>query len=326
MSNGKGEFFAVNRHAFKVACANGLNEAVMLLVMARGSGKDNSTTMWSAEAAHRYTGLAWRRGKEAVGNLARMKLVTVEQEGKRPRYKLVKPESVEDYLWLPNTLVTGAGNEVPPLAKLRQAQNLDWLACFIELYGAQDLAADGGLPRILYHKPFKTRTKICEWGQYDMIGFQSDGMRYCTPEGPLARLKAETKTEPKGGWPSWNFLHAIEGMGLLERADYLAESEDNGSELIHPLSGDDLADTVAGAAYNLAESLPGGFQYEAQNYDYVLPVPRHMARTAVVGIARLRYRPRTSRTSAWWAQHVQRCEDYTALYGRLARGEFSKAA
>ncbi len=324
--SGKGDFFAVGKEQWAEACELGLNPAVTFLVMARGTGRDNSTTSWSAEAVFRHTGLAWRRGNDAIKGLCEVGLATKERAGKSPRYKLARPENIESMIWLPNELVTGAANETPPLAKLRQGQDIGYLQAFVDLYGEQDLAGDGGLPRKLIYTPHETRERICGWGPFDVIGFRNDErMSYCNTIGPLERFRSDNKTKEQ---PSlvWQFLQALERMGLLERAIYLAESGDPDSELIHPLTGDALALGVRDAAANLASVLPGGFSYEVENYDYVLPIPQHMTKATVVGIMRLRYRPRTARTSAWYAKHVESCREYEALYGRLANGEFRAVA
>ncbi|AVH89356.1 hypothetical protein AL480_00325 [Stenotrophomonas maltophilia] len=118
----------------------------------------------------------------------------------------------------------------------------------------------------------------------------------------------------------------MERMGLLERATYLVESDNQDAELIHQLEGDDLSQRTADAAAALADSLPGGFSYEAQRFDFVLPIPEHMAKATVVGIMRLRYRPKTTKTAAWYGRHVESCARYEALYNRIAEGDFSGLA
>ncbi|RYD74664.1 MAG: hypothetical protein EOP84_19525 [Verrucomicrobiaceae bacterium] len=297
--SGKGEFFAIGKSEWGAACDLGLNPAVMLLVMARGTGRDNMTTMWSAEAGFKHTGLAWRRGNEAIAKLCEAGLVIKQKDGKRPRYKLSKPDDSNSLIWLPNTLVTGAAQETPPLAKLRASQEKDHLRAFIELYGDHDLAGDGGLPRKLFYTPYEVRERICGFGPFEVMGFANRARTsFCRKYGALERLW-DTKTGTESA--AWKFLGAIEGMGLVERLTYLAESEDAESELLHPLDGDEHADKVCTAASTWASDLPGGFKYQVDEYDFVLPVPKHMAKAAIVGIMRLRYRPKTSRTAAWYA-------------------------
>lgn len=115
-------------------------------------------------------------------------------------------------------------------------------------------------------------------------------------------------------------------LGLLERVDYLAESEDHDAELIHALSGDEHATAVIDAANALMSDLPGGFKYQADRFDYALPIFAHMKLATAVGVYRLRYRPKTQRTAAWYARHVKSCREFEELYQRLAAGEFAHAA
>lgn len=301
----------------------GLNYAVVFLVMARGSGRDNSTTRWSAEAAFKHTGLAWRRGNACISALTDNGLMLLKKKiGKRPLYKLTIPENPKELIWLPNTLVTGAGQEVPPLARLRQAQSLENLQAFIGLYGMHDLAGDGGLPRTLIWKPYDEREHICDRGQFKLYGFRSSkSLRYCNATGPLKAFHGRKE----GNGTAWEFIGSLESMGLIESVDYLAESDESESELIHALTGDEHARAVAVAASMMASDLPGGFKYEAENYTYVLPVINHMTKAAVVGVFRLTYRPHTSRTAAWYARHVKSCLEFAEIYLRLADGEFKRA-
>lgn len=315
-------FFAIGQKQWTEACKMGLNHAVMFLVMARGSGRDNATTRWSAEAAFKHTGLAWRRGNACITDLTLNSLVLLKKKiGKRPLYKLTVPENPDEFIWLPNTLVTGARQEVPPLARLRQAQNLEHLRAFIELYALHDLAGDGGLPRTLIWKPYDVREHICDRGQFKVYGFRSSkSMRYCNTNGPLKVFQG--RKEGKG--TAWEFIGALEDMGLIESVDYLAESDDSESELIHALTGDEHAAATASAAAAMASELPGGFKYEADNFSYVLPVIKHMTKAAVIGVFRLKYRPHTSRTAAWYAKHVQSCDAFAAIYLALSGDEFRK--
>lgn len=321
-----GGFFAIGKQQWTKACSLGLNHAVTLLVMARGTGRDNCTTSWSAESAFKYTGLAWRRGNDAIAALCKAQLATKEQSGKRPRYKLSKPDSLEDLIWLPNEFVTGAASEIPPLRKLREGQSVEHLETLVELYAAQDLVGDGGISRSLFRAPYDVRERICGRGPFEIIGFsRSKRVDHCSWSGPLKRFQ-HAKVEDDSQHPVWIFLRSMERMGLLERATYLVESDNQDAELIHQLEGDDLSQRTADAAAALADSLPGGFSYEAQRFDFVLPIPEHMAKATVVGIMRLRYRPKTTKTAAWYGRHVESCARYEALYNRIAEGDFSGLA
>ncbi len=300
----------------------GLNPAVAFLVLARGSGHDNITTHWSAEAVRRYTSMSWLRAKESLAALGSNKRIvaSVTANGRLRSRKLVIPDDAEQWLWLPNALVTGAGDESPPVARLRQSQNLEHLQTFIELYGVQDLAGDGGLPRSLVRTPYR-RGQICDYGQFTVYGFNRDETRLCWNRGPLERFKGKGKKES-----AWLCLGALEDMGLLETVVYLAESDSPEAELLHPLTGGKEAQDVAIAAVVAAQSLPSGFNYEAAKYEYTLPVLRHIGNPAVVGVSRLVYRPHTKLTAAWFAQYREACTAYAARYSALAKGDFKQAA
>lgn len=323
--SGQGEFFAVGREQWATACELGLGPAVALLVLACGSGRDNSTTRWSADAVHRYTGISWRRAVGYIEELVNAGLIDRTKAGKRPSYKIGKPD-LQQMIWLPNTLVTGAGQEVPPIARLRQGQDIEFLQTFVELYDVQDLSGDGGLPRRLLSTPYKKRTHVCDLGQFKVFGFNEGRVSYCTTvgESPFARFHARKDAEDN--WMSWECIGALERMGLLERALYLAESDDHDAELIHALSGDGHAEAAADAALSAVEELPGGFKYEVDNYIHVLPILDHLRKATLVEVFRLTYRPRTTKTAAWYARHVDSCQKFAAMYQSIARGELKAAA
>ncbi len=312
--SGQGEFFAVGRPQWQAACGLGLNPAIALLVMARGSGRDNATTSWSSNAVETYTGLAWTRGREAVRQLAEAGIVKVIQAGARPRYKIDVPESIEDLIWLPNELVTGAGKEPPPVRRLRQRRDADLVRLLVELYGEQELAGDGGLPRSLVHAVY-SRERICGWGPFTVYGFERNNATAYN-SGPLARYgKGKDSTV-------WEPLNELVSMGLLQRVRCVAESGEPDAELIVALSGDGLAERVSDAAYTLAERLPDGFREAAEAFEFTFPVPPDYPDGVMVDVYRLHYRPRTTRTATWYAKHASACESYLHTLAQLAEGIF----
>lgn len=317
-----GQFFAIGQPQWGEACKLGLNPAVALLVLARGSGGDNITTAWSADAVARHAGISWRRAKAAIDALEGAKLASITKPGTRPVRKLAAPNDLKCMLWLPNTLVDGAGDEVPPVMRLRQAQNLEHLQAFIELYGMQDLGGDGGLPRSLVRAPFQ-RERICDIRQFTVWGFTRMDTRYCNHTGPLVRF---VKREAGKDSAAWGFLLALEHMGLLQTVDYLTEGDSPDAELLHALTGDASANNVRDTAYAWFDGGPEWMGHRAAQYDYTLPVFRHIAAPAVVGVSRLVYRPHTRVTAAWWAQHCDACERFATIYKTLAGDTYQQSA
>lgn len=320
-----GDFFAIGKEQWSAASKLGLNPAVAFLVLARGTGRDNITTRWSAEAVAQHTGISWRRAKDAIAVLERADLAkNAKEPGKRPTRKLAFPDDMEKVLWLPNALVDGVGGASAPVARLRQTQNVDYLQAFIELYGLQDLAGDGGLPRNLMWSSF-TREHVCDAGQFKVYGYTEGGLAYCNTTGPLARF--HDKEQPKDGWRSWAFIKALKNMGLLETVHYLAEGETPDAELLHALTGDADALAVKDAAYSAMEGMPEWvMQRQASTgYDYILPVIRDIPAPGVWGVYRLTFRPHTKLTAAWWARHQESCQRFATIYNAIASGDYRRA-
>lgn len=268
----------------------------------------------------KYSGMSWIRAKAGIALLVEAGLAECTHPGKRPRYKLTKPVDPEELIWLPNELIGGAAGETPPIARLRQTQDIDVLQMLVDLYGEHDLAGDGGLPRDLVYHPFKKK-HLMEMGQFTVFGFSDEGTRYCTNVRVLERYSGQKNS--KGGAMVWEHLTTLQKLGLLKEVTYLAESDKPNAELLHPLNGDEHADRVYQAITSIV--LPGGFAYESENFAFTLPVLNHMQNAAVVGVYRLHYRPKTSRTAAWFAKHVEACESFATLYGQLAQGQFRRA-
>lgn len=138
---------------FNFAMAQGKDsEAIRImtayLVLVRGSGVDNITTSWSSQSIRTYTGISPEPSKRAINLLAEFGFIKIVKEGRKPSYKITlskkksKKDDNSDNLFLPNALVTGVSDEVPPIKRLVQYQNPYVLYLFIRLYGFQDKYLD----------------------------------------------------------------------------------------------------------------------------------------------------------------------------------------
>jgi len=303
----KGKFFAIGLPQFKQACQLGMNPAIAFLAMARGTLGDNSTTNWSALAVYNHCGISRRRAQAAITMLAEHGLVEVLRKEPRPKYKLQKPDD-NKLIWLPNTLVDGAGDEIPPLTKLRELGDVKILEKFILLYHEQDLEADGGIPRTIARAEF-TRTKIDNIGPFTLYGF-NEQTPTASPCGIFSEFKGQKDDE--GNIGAWMVLHPLLKFGLLQEAYYMAESDDYESELIYPVTG-----TTQNAIDDLwrwihDQELFGSIRSE-ESFDLFGIAPTHVRNACLVGCYRLHYRPRTAKTSRWWAKDCERIEAMVGL-------------
>ena len=113
-------------------------------------------------------------------------------------------------------------------------------------------------------------------------------------------------------------------LGLIESVPHLVESAEQSGEIIHPLRmglSDSIEDRPGRAAHEAGRALltegQCGWTLESGIHQLV-PVPRHIANVQMIGIARLRYRPRTKMTSAWWADLNANAEKHLARYTEIA--------
>lgn len=318
MESGKSGFFAVGRDTFIKACELGVNPGTAFLVMARGSGGDNVTTSWSAEAVSKRLGVRWATANAAVKALVEAG-ITPTMESKRPTYKLGKEG---DLIWLPNQIVDGAKNEVPPVLKLRQMQDAMALRLFSELYASQNLREDGGVSKDVVYRSFD-RERIGQQGTQVVWYFthKSTSFRWGPVTEPHRRTptsKSEKADTYFAGKAFWDRLGKIEAAGLIEWVPYLFEGPEG--EAIHPLawSGMDIERALYGACREAGAALLTRAQevwlMENRTGGWLVPAPAYMGEVTMIGLMRLRYRPHTRMTSAWWADYSVRCAQFTAAY------------
>lgn len=315
----KGNFFAIGADEFNQACKLGIQQAVAFLVMARGTVRDNCTTSWSVLAIFNHSGLARRRAQAAVDSIVEAGLVEVLREGKKPKYKLKKPDDDKKLLWLPNELVTGAGNEIPPITKLRETGNLDLLQKFIQLYGLQDLDSDGGIPRSVVRGEY-SRQQICPVGPFIVYGFACEKV-FAYNSGLFKGY--DKKTDEKGNKGPWTALAPLKEMGLIEYAVYMAESSDNDAELIYPVNVETQT-AMMDLAYWFSETEASGYAREIEEAESFGIAPKHITNATMVGVFRLKYRPKTGKTSRWWAQECEMTQAICAIVESLCVSKATK--
>lgn len=87
---GRGDFFAIDYRAWQRACDLGLNAAITYLKLARGTLRDNRTTMWSINATEGRTGISRPKVKIALEKLIANGLVqNLNNSPTRPKRLLV---------------------------------------------------------------------------------------------------------------------------------------------------------------------------------------------------------------------------------------------
>jgi hypothetical protein len=331
MSAVRGQFFAIDRRNWAKACDCGINEAAAYLVLACGTGRDNRTTSWSCEAVHKCTGLVWSRGKQAIESLCRAGLIGRAEAHTRqqPRYEVLPfipsgkavTDQNDELIWLANAIVTGtSAGEMSPVYRLRSAGDGWALRLFVDLYHAQNLREDGGIsPRMLWLN-FE-RKNLGESGIYNLWGFKA-GNKSLRWTGPFNSHRK--RSGPAENHPVWASVGLLEQMGLFTYVPHLLENDSLQAEIIHPLgiggNGEEPIETEIGeAARAAAKRMCAKWvtqRAEHEQFEILCPVERTLPNVQLAGIARLRYRPRTTLTGGWFANLQES--------GRLAKEKYEQ--
>jgi hypothetical protein len=233
-------------------------------------------------------------------------------------------------VWLPNALVDSAASEVPPIELIRQTRSLPALRLLVELYAVQFLPNYGGVPREMLRVIYD-RLKIGERGPFVVWGFRK---KHLTGSYVLARpfftgkiIRRDDGTHFDAGWDDsfWPAVDILETVGLIQSVGMLLDGDDPEAEIIHPygVNGGEPAECkLAHTAYETAAAMMTEGQLrraELEGYPHLVPVQKHIANATLVEVFRLRYRPHTTATAAWYAQMKESTTEWLARYQALIR-------
>ena len=113
----------------------------------------------------------------------------------------------------------------------------------------------------------------------------------------------------------------------------LLDGDDNEAEIIHPYGmrgGEPAERELALAAHYAALPLVTVGQRDwaaQQGYGWLIPVQRHIGNATLIEVYRLKYRPHTAATAAWYALMQQTTAQYLDHYRAMLKdGEISVAS
>lgn len=332
----KSGFFAVDTGKWAdVLDMDSMNAAVAYLVLCRGTGGDNSTTSWSVHAIEAYTSISRSRAKKAVEALVSHGLIKQVKSGTRPQYKLRTGRKVEKLsndttIWLPNDVVTSTkSGEVSPVERIRQTGDVMLLRLFVDLYKQQNLVEDGGINQKTYRTEYRRESMGC-YGQHQLYWFDYKTTSIVWNEATKPHMRVELSDDEKAqgcnkGVDAFKRFGLLETFGLIQCVPHLFESSSDEAEIIHSLgNSDQLESDIRNAAKTAALSMYAkitGQDTVVEDYEFddsiIVPVPIHLENAQVIGIWRLRYRPHTAMTSAWWSAYKKDGNRYLKQYQNM---------
>ncbi len=217
--------------------------------------------------------------------------------------------SLPDWIWLPNTLVDGAAKEVTPVRLVWQTSNVLALRLLVNLYGAQLLDENGGVHFRSIREDY-VRHKVGEQGSRVVWGFVPESTRVW----PSSRFVAphlianDFETGIEEFWRCWEQLISLKLVGFVE---HLVHADTDEGEIVHPVALTDAGlkiERELGRATEQAaraQITDGQAEWACKHGVVMLAgAPRHIEGFQMVGVARLRYRPRTSQTLAFMEQEA----------------------
>jgi hypothetical protein len=135
------------------------------------------------------------------------------------------------------------------------------------------------------------------------------------------------------GWQDfWAAVEVLIELGLIERVGLLLDGEDDEAEVIHPygfLGGENPEKQLAQAAHRAGCSLLADWQIQSaktKGYERLVPVLRHVAHVCMREVYRLKYRPHTSATAAWYAEMQRTAAEYLPRYEAMIEKEKARVS
>lgn len=234
-----------------------------------------------------------------------------------------------DWIWLPNSLINGIAEEVPPVELVRQTGDVLTLRLLVNLYGAHRLHEDGGIHFRRIREQYD-RHQIGQRGQYVVWGFvpkTTIAWKDTSFVAPHFREANEDESQQKDAWEKFSTCwNRLKNLGLIELVAHLIHTDSDEGEIIHPMArgrtGQEIERAVSAAAQQAAEAMLTEEQVawsRKHGFTTLAPVPRHIEDVQMVGIARLRYRPWTAPTKAFVARD-QAWQDLITRFRALRAG------
>lgn len=280
------------------------------LVMACGTGGDNTTTAWSAKAISKYCGCRWQSADKAVLRLIELGIVErdLERSGPRsPKYRILNNSTVQDSpVWLPKTLVEGVTKTPPyPLTALREVDDPLLVRLLMDLYCSQNLVESGGIDPAVLRAKFDGEM-VGESGAVRAWRFVST---HDTATDTISQIHLV-----KRDWSKfWERLRLLQALNLVERAWFLMNKE--GGEPLAAFGMTQEEGAVYRKLYTYALHEVCKSSIFKEETPWILPVMAHIKEPFLQGLFRLKYRPHTKLTAAWWGNNVELNNAYLARFG-----------
>jgi hypothetical protein len=326
------KFFVLDRaiweKLWKAETRNRLNLVTAFLVLLAGTGSDHRLTKWSAKACEDYAGMGKPRAKIAIDELIAAGLAEHTENSSRsfPQYRLAEPKASDEPIFLPIQLVTGFGNEIPILRRIRETGDAMALRMLVDLYGLVETDVTHGIPignLRKYNETEEARRKVTEMGANTIWALGS--VTHSQGEGrwrDIHTVKGKQEEQP-----FWGRVKLLQQIGALWFEPWIFSGDELDAEPLFPIfheafdsqAGPEVR-ALANAISDAAEALIGERGYLLdQHFDKALvPLPTHHQPPAARWVAKMRVEPDTPGRRLSYGKRVQLLETRKRAYEELA--------
>ena len=148
----------------------------------------------------------------------------------------------------------------------------------------------------MLHQAYE-RKRVGQRGRHFIWAF-TEGSMYVREVGAAKSHYATSAQRGERAVPFFKSLEVLTSMGLLYPVAHLVENSDEKCEIIHPFGTNDNAELyerdLAEEAMLAGEHMVGESLAQAYSNTYLVPVYDSYPNVQMVGVYRIRYRPRTS--------------------------------
>lgn len=324
-----GKFFVLDRDIWaklwEIETRNRLNLVTAFLVLLAGTGADHRLTKWSAKACEERAGLGKPRAKIAIAELIAGGLAEMADTATRnfPHYRLAKPASDKEPIFLPVQLITGFAGETPVLRRIRENGDPLLLRMLIDLYGLIEMDACHGIP-IAHLRTWAgsdVQRKVLEKGSNAIWALHLGGSTIAGSAWAQAHIRPHRKTP---AWDDvWQRLGTLQKIGALWFEPWVFDGVELDAEPLYPVEIRGLPSRVASENPQLRQAIDWAVDALADGKTYLwdknlvgvsVIVPTHHRAPALRGVAKLRVEADTPGRRAAYARRLAAIETATSGY------------
>jgi hypothetical protein len=185
------------------------------------------------------------------------------------------------------------------------------LRLLVDLYAKANIVEEGGVPCSIFFEDY-TKARIADHKEFTVYGFTMQftsvykGNPVAKPHVNLSLGEDDQCTE------FFNRVRMLVNTGAIYMVPTLFESDDG--EVLFPLIDPFTQSEIPSLTCAAERMLPEDYEDVLEEYQYSLPILKHLTSATVKGVAVLRYRQQTKLTNAGYAATHERIRKWSETF------------